>query len=92
MSLFKRLAVTLLCGAALGNLLLFGDLAPSLSSVAIGLCLLSYGYIKQQRTLFTGGILLVAMGFIHQIFTLFHYVIIHPRQKHEVSTSFPIKN
>ena len=66
--LYRVLSVVVLCTGMLGNMLALGGVLPAMMSAVTGIAVAVYGYLKQQRIVFSGGMLLMTVGLIYQLY------------------------
>ena len=67
-ALYRALSVGVLCTGLLANMLSLGGVLAAMMSAVIGIAVAVYGYMKQQRVVFSGGMLTMSVGLVYQLY------------------------
>jgi hypothetical protein len=64
---YRRIAAAILSGAMVANLIMFSSVASAALCLLIGLLVLVYGYMMEQRIVFALGIVTLLAGLVYQM-------------------------
>jgi hypothetical protein len=67
-AMYRTLAVAVLCGGVVSNMLILDSVLTAVMSTVIGISVAVFGYMKQQRTVFGGGMVMMCVGLIYQLY------------------------
>jgi len=67
-TLYRTLAVAVLCSGLLANMLFLGGVLAAMMSAVIGIAVAVHGYMKQQRIVFGGGMVTMCIGLGYQLY------------------------
>ena len=67
MLFYRRLAAALLSVAVVINLVLFSSVATAAACLIVGLLVLTYGYMVEQRVVFALGTITLLAGLVYQM-------------------------
>jgi hypothetical protein len=64
---YRRLAAVIASASMIANLLLFGSVATAAACLGIGLLLIVYGHMVEQRLVFGVGLITLGFGLVYQV-------------------------
>jgi hypothetical protein len=69
---YRTLSVGVLCFGVLANMLILDGVLTAVMSTVIGIAVAVFGYMKQQRIVFSGGMVMMSVGLVYQLYYAIH--------------------